>query len=87
MHVESREEVDIAVVGAVSLEAGRLARLWAAKDLGYAHPKADVQEKLARARLGYLRRGSRGLLKRMAKATLDSVYTRLDRIAGGISCR
>ena len=73
--------------GAASLEAGRLAGLRAAKDLGYAHPKADVQEKLARARLGYLRRGSRGLLKRRAKATLDSEYTRLDRIAGGISRR
>ena len=56
--------------GAVSLESGRLAGLWAAADLGYAHPRVDYHERLARARLGYLRRGPGGLLRRRARAAL-----------------
>jgi thioredoxin reductase len=69
--------------GAVSLESGRLAGLWAASGLGYAHPRADTLEKLARARLGYLRRGGRGLLRRKAKAALAAEHRRVERGRAG----
>ena len=59
--------------GAVSLESGRLAGLAATDDMGYRHPQAESHQSLARARLGYLRRGRRGLLRRKAKAALASV--------------
>ena len=63
--------------GAVSLETGRLAGLWAARELGYFHADAESQKKLARGRLGYLRRGRRGLLSRRAKADLAIEYRRI----------
>ena len=63
--------------GAASLEAGRLAGLWAAREAGYRHPHMDADLRLARARLGYLRRGARGLLRRRAKAALSAEYDRL----------
>ena len=70
--------------GAVSMESGRLAGLWAAADLGHAHPEEDSQERLARARLGYLRRGPRGLMRRRARTALASEYHRIVR-AGRIA--
>ena len=65
--------------GAVSLESGRLSGLWAAAELGHTHPQAEAQERLARGRLGYMRRGHRGLMRRKAKASLASEYTRIER--------
>ena len=56
--------------GAVAMESGRLAGLAAAALLGSAHPDAERLTKLARGRLAYLRRGSRGLARREAKAAL-----------------
>lgn len=56
--------------GAVALESGRLAGLWAARWLGREHPQAAALERLARGRLAYLRRGRRGLLRRQAIAAL-----------------
>ena len=56
--------------GAVSLESGRLAGLAAAAYLGKSHPDAERLSKLARGRLAYLRRGSRGGARREAKAAL-----------------
>ena len=66
--------------GAVSLESGRLAGLWAARGLGHVHPRAASQESLARGRLAYLRRGRRGHLRREAKAALVSEYRRVPRM-------
>lgn len=63
--------------GAVSLESGRITGLAAAEDLGYVHPQAIAHEQLARSRLGYLRRGRRGLLRRNAKAALASEHQRI----------
>ena len=60
--------------GAISIETGRLAGLRAASELGYVHPKARAQESLARRRLGYLRRGSRGQPRRTARAQLESEH-------------
>jgi len=60
--------------GAISLETGRLAGLSAAAGLGYVHPEARAQESLARRRLGYLRRGRRGGLRRAAKSQLESEH-------------
>ena len=54
--------------GAVAMESGRLAGVWAAAGAGFAHPQADALLKLARGRLAYLRRGPRGLARREAKA-------------------
>ena len=65
--------------GAVALESGRLADLWAARELGYTHPDTESQEKLARGRLGYLHRSPRGRLSRRAKADLASEYRRIKR--------
>ena len=65
--------------GAVSLESGRLAGLWAARELGYTRADIESQERLARGRLGYLRRGHRGLLRRRAKSELDSEFRRIER--------
>ena len=65
--------------GAVSVESGRLAGLWAARELGYTHADTESEERLARGRLGYLRRGRRGLLVRMAKADLASECGRIVR--------
>ena len=62
--------------GAVALETGRLAGLFAAKELGYLHPQARLHERTARGRLGYLRRGRRGLLRRQAKVRLASHFDR-----------
>lgn len=62
--------------GAVALETGRLAGLFAAKELGYLHPQARLHERTARGRLGYLRRGQRGLLRRQAKVRLASHFDR-----------
>ena len=56
--------------GAVSLESGRLAGLAAAAYVGSPHPDAERLTKLARGRLAYLRRGSRGRERREAKAAL-----------------
>ena len=64
--------------GAVSLESGRLAGLEAASNLGYPRQYAEAQERLARARLGYLRRGSRGQLRRQAKTTLAAEARRVE---------
>ena len=58
--------------GAVALECGRLAGLSAAGRLGFSHPDAVALERLARARLGYLRRSRRGLARRQAKAELGA---------------
>ncbi len=58
--------------GAVALEGGRLAGLSAAGRLGFLHPDAKALERLARARLGYLRRGRRGLARRQAKSELGA---------------
>ncbi len=58
--------------GAVALESGRLAGLSAAGRLGFSHPDARALERLARARLGYLRRGRRGLARRQAKSELGA---------------
>ena len=66
--------------GAVSLESGQLAGLWAAKSVGRSHPQFEPFEKLARARLGYLRRGRRGLLRRKAKAAQSSEHRCIERI-------
>jgi len=60
--------------GAISIETGRLAGLSAAAGLGYVHPSARAQESLARRRLGYLRRGRRGGLRRAAKSRLESEH-------------
>ncbi len=65
--------------GAVSLESGRLSGLWAAAELGHTHPQAEAQEMLARGRLGYVRRGHRGLMRRKAKASLASEYLQTER--------
>ena len=62
--------------GAVALETGRLAGLFAAKALGYLHPRARVHERMARGRLAYLRRGQRGLLRRQARVRLASHFER-----------
>ena len=56
--------------GAVSLESGRLAGLAVATYLGKSHLDAEQLTKLARGRLAYLRRGSRGRARRKAKAAL-----------------
>ncbi len=61
--------------GAVALESGRLAGLWAARWLGREHPQAAAFERLARGRLAYLRRGRRGLLRRQARALLAKAAT------------
>lgn len=61
--------------GAAALESGRLAGLYASRSLGYSLSDAPNQEKLARARLGYLRRGRRGAMRREAKARLASLCT------------
>ena len=58
--------------GAVALESGRLAGLSAARGLGFSHPDAEALERLARARLGHLRRGRRGLARRQAKSELGA---------------
>ena len=58
--------------GAVALESGRLAGLSAAMRLGFSHPDVETLERLARARLGYLRRGRRGLAQRQAKSDLGA---------------
>ena len=58
--------------GAVALESGRLAGLSAARGLGFSHPDAETLERLARARLGHLRRGRRGLARRQAKSELGA---------------
>jgi sarcosine oxidase subunit alpha len=60
--------------GAAALESGRLAGLYASGSLGYSLSDAEKHEKLARARLGYLRRGRRGAMRREAKARLASLY-------------
>lgn len=60
--------------GAAAIETGRLAGLYASKSLDYDHPDAQKYFNLARARLGYVRRGRRGLLKRDAKARLARKY-------------
>ena len=56
--------------GAVALESGRLAGLSAGTRLGSDHPDLIGLVRLARARLGYLRRGRRGAMRREAKAWL-----------------
>lgn len=56
--------------GAAALESGRLAGLGLAEELGHRHPDMAALLNLARGRLGYLRRGSRGLLKRKAKSVV-----------------
>ncbi len=58
--------------GAAALESGRLAGLGLSEELGHRHPDAATHVNLARGRLGYLRRGGRGLLKRKAKSALAS---------------
>ena len=63
--------------GAAALESGRLAGLGLAEELGHRHPDKAVQDKLARGRLGYLRRGSRGLLRRKAKSALAAECMRV----------
>ena len=60
--------------GSAAIETGRLAGLYAAKSLGHDHPDAQKYVNLARARLGYVRRGRRGALKRDAKARLTRRY-------------
>ena len=59
--------------GAVSMESGRLAGLAAASHLGSPHSDAERLRSLARGRLAYLRRGSRGRARREAKAALARV--------------
>ncbi len=54
--------------GAVAMENGRLAGVWAAAEARFAHPQGDALLKLARRRLAYLRRGPRGRARREAKA-------------------
>ncbi|MCH8206668.1 MAG: FAD-dependent oxidoreductase [Chloroflexi bacterium] len=63
--------------GAVALESGRLVGLRLAHLLGYRHPRAGEQERLARGRLAYLRRGSRGGMRREAKAAIAVEHRRL----------
>ena len=58
--------------GAAALESGRLAGLGLAEELGYGHPNMAAHVNLARGRLGYVRRGNRGLLRRKAKLALAS---------------
>jgi thioredoxin reductase len=60
--------------GAISIETGRLTGLSAAAALGYVHLEARAQVSLARRRLGYLRRGRRGGLRRAAKSQLESEH-------------
>lgn len=66
--------------GAVAMESGRLAGLGAAAHLGLRHPDGQALARLARGRLGYLRRGDRGALRRAAKKTLHVSYRRLMRL-------
>ena len=61
--------------GAVAMESGRLVGLAAAAYLGSAHPDAERLTSLARGRLAYLRRGSRGRARREAKAALARVVS------------
>ena len=70
---------DIAGVenGAAALESGRLAGLGLSEELGHRHPDAARHVNLARGRLGYLRRGGRGLLRRRAKSALASECRRI----------
>ncbi|MCH7652255.1 MAG: FAD-dependent oxidoreductase [Chloroflexi bacterium] len=63
--------------GAAALESGRLAGLGLSEELGYRHPETATQLNLARGRLGYLRRGGRGLLKRKAKSAIASECRRM----------
>ena len=63
--------------GAVAMESGRLAGLGAAAHLGLRHPDGQALEKLARGRLGYLRRGHS--LRRAAKRTLHASCNRVIR--------
>ena len=63
--------------GAVALESGRLAGLGLSQELGYRHPDTAAHVSLARGRLGYLRRGARGLLKRKAKSAIASECGRM----------
>ena len=65
--------------GAVALESGRLAGVSAAKELGHRGPHLESEMKLARARLGYLRRGRREAMRRRVKSTLASEYSRIKR--------
>jgi thioredoxin reductase len=60
--------------GAVAMESGRLAGLGAAAHLGLRHPDGQALTRLARGRLGYLRRGHRGALRRAAKRTLHAAH-------------
>ena len=65
---------DIAGVenGAVALESGRMAGLSMGALLGSDHPDLQALERLAQARLGYLRRGRTGAMRRRAKVELDA---------------
>ena len=65
--------------GAVALESGRIAGLSAARGLGYQHPQASGILSRASGRLGYLRRGRSGRLRRDAKNALAYDYSRLTR--------
>ncbi len=69
--------------GAVALESGRLAGLSAGRRLGFSHPDSGALERLARARLGYLRRGRRGLARRQAKSELGARLKLLEAEQGG----
>ena len=63
--------------GATAIESGRLAGLAASRLLGFSHEDTKILSSLARRRLGYLRRGRRGGLRREAKVTLASIHRRL----------
>ena len=63
--------------GATAIESGRLAGLAASRFLGFSHEDTKTLSSMARRRLGYLRRGRRGGLRREAKVTLASVHRRL----------
>ena len=63
--------------GAVALESGRVAGLSAGMHLGSDHPDLEALERLARARLGYLRRGRGGAIRRRAKAELEALHRRM----------
>ena len=62
--------------GAAALESGRIAGLSAAQELGYQHPQAMSILSRAGGRLGYLRRGRSGRLRRDAKNALADEYRR-----------
>lgn len=62
--------------GAVALESGRIAGIYAASYVGHDHPDASTIVHQARGRLGFLRRGRRGGHRRSGKLALYKEHRR-----------